>query len=417
MKTSFKLFAISLFTLFSIMATNVSRAQVSASVSFSVFHDNLRAYGRWVNHPRYGQVWISNERGFRPYSTGGHWAYTDYGWTWVSDYPWGWATFHYGRWDYDPEYGWVWIPGYEWGPAWVSWRTSGDYYGWAPLGPNVNISIGISFGNTIPEDRWVFVPHRYIMSPAVNRYYMPRTKNVTIIRNTTIINNTRETNISNKRVVVVGGPKREDVERVTHTRVETMHVNNSSRPGTPTVDRSKNTINIYRPVVNNTTVNKTTVNNNKEVNKTTVNNNNKAVNKTTVNNNKAVNKTTVNNNKEANKTAVNNNKTVTKTNKEVQKKAPVNNNANNQNTRKQTENKKPIEKKPAPKPNTDNKNNEPKKPQASVNPSNNNNDQKANALNKTESKTAKSKIETKRETSDTVAKNNHRKPKQNDQQK
>ena len=23
--------------------------------------------------------------------------------------------------------GWVWVPGREWGPAWVSWRTGGDY--------------------------------------------------------------------------------------------------------------------------------------------------------------------------------------------------------------------------------------------------------------------------------------------------
>ncbi len=405
MKTSFKLFAISLFTLLSVITTTtVSKSQVSASVSFSVFHDNLQAYGRWVSHPRYGQVWTPRVSGFRPYSTGGHWAYTDYGWTWVSDYDWGWAPFHYGRWAYDPLYGWVWIPGYEWGPAWVSWRTGGDYYGWAPLGPDVSIGIGVSFGTTIPADYWVFTPRRYITSPVVYRYYAPRTRNVTIIRNTTIINNTRETNVFNSRAVVVGGPRREDVERVAHTRVQVMHVNDASRPTRETVDRSKNTVNIYRPVVNKTTVNK-----------------NVTVNKTTVN------KT------EANKTTVNKNKNVTTNNKEVQKNAPQNKNPNPQNTRKQTEkkqpaeNKRPIEKKPAQKPNNerpaskpnnDNDNNKPKKPQASVNLSSKDEHSNAGTLNKAQVKREKSKIETrKRDTSNNVAKSNHRKPKPNEHEK
>src|SRR3982751_6288897 len=139
----------------------------SVSVNFSLFQSSLSPYGRWQNHPRYGQIWISNERNFQPYQTGGHWAYTDYGWTWVSDYDWGWAPFHYGRWAYERSYGWYWVPGYEWAPAWVAWRGGGDYYGWAPLSPGLNINVGVSFGNNIPYDRWVFAPHRYITSPYI----------------------------------------------------------------------------------------------------------------------------------------------------------------------------------------------------------------------------------------------------------
>ena len=76
---------------------------------------------------------------FRPYNTGGHWVWTDeYGWMWASEYAWGWAPFHYGRWVFDDYYGWMWVPGYEWSPAWVEWRTGGDYFGWAPLGPGVS---------------------------------------------------------------------------------------------------------------------------------------------------------------------------------------------------------------------------------------------------------------------------------------
>ena len=44
-------------------------------------------------------------------------------------------VYHYGRWTKVEDEGWCWIPDYEWGPAWVSWRESDDYVGWAPLPP------------------------------------------------------------------------------------------------------------------------------------------------------------------------------------------------------------------------------------------------------------------------------------------
>ena len=80
------------------------------------------------------RTWRSSNPDWRPYADG-YWAYTDVGWTWVSYEDFGWATYHYGRWTDLADYGWVWVPGYEWGPAWVSWRTGGDYVGWAPLPP------------------------------------------------------------------------------------------------------------------------------------------------------------------------------------------------------------------------------------------------------------------------------------------
>ena len=122
----------------------------SGDVSYQTFYDNLSPYGQWIDYPNYGYVWQpSVGSDFRPYGTNGHWVYTDMGWTWASDYSWGWATFHYGRWFYDNTYGWLWVPGYDWAPAWVSWRSSNDYYGWAPLMPN--ISFGISFGSYNPQ--------------------------------------------------------------------------------------------------------------------------------------------------------------------------------------------------------------------------------------------------------------------------
>src|SRR3546814_40389 len=136
-------------------------AQPRASISFQTFYDELSPYGSWIDDPDYGYVWIPDvEQDFHPYATRGHWVTTSYGNTWVSDYNWGWAPFHYGRWKYDDYYGWMWVPGYEWGPAWVSWRSGGDYYGWAPLQPGISIGISVN----LPLFQWIFVPRRYITS-------------------------------------------------------------------------------------------------------------------------------------------------------------------------------------------------------------------------------------------------------------
>jgi hypothetical protein len=105
---------------------------------YSIFYDRLSGDGTWFESPQYGYVWrpsvcVSN-RGWRPY-THGSWAYTDYGWSWVSTESFGWATYHYGRWVLLRNSGWCWVPGREWAPAWVCWKSGGDYIGWAPLPP------------------------------------------------------------------------------------------------------------------------------------------------------------------------------------------------------------------------------------------------------------------------------------------
>lgn len=322
MKKAFKVLLLALVVSAGSVTMNEVKSQ-SASVSFSVFYNSLKTHGRWVNHGSYGQVWISNTRGFRPYSTGGHWAYSDYGWTWVSDYDWGWAPFHYGRWAYESSLGWYWVPGYEWAPAWVAWRGGGDYYGWAPLSPGLSLSVGISFGNQIPYDRWVFAPHRYITSRYISRYYVPRSRNVTIIRNTRIVNNVTVKN----NVRYVAGPRKDEVERVNHTKIQTLAVTNSSKPGKTVIN--KNTINVYKPEVN-----KTTINNNKTVEK---NSNNTTVNKNS--NNKPVTQSKTN-------TTVNNNKKPAE-NKVQQKKAPSNKDVNVASKHPAATEKKPTNSKPA----------------------------------------------------------------------
>lgn len=208
-------------SLLSISTSMPAKAQAVA-VNFSIFQQELSPYGRWVHNPRFGNVWIYNEPGFKPYYTNGHWDYTNYGWTWVSDYDWGWAPFHYGRWEYDPYYGWMWIPGYEWASAWVSWSSYDDYYGWAPLGYGVNINV--SFG-AIPYNNWYFVPRRNICERNLGLYYVSPRRN-SRFRNAVVINNYYYGNAGVGRFV--RGPERREVERYTNNRIQERRIDYSN---------------------------------------------------------------------------------------------------------------------------------------------------------------------------------------------
>jgi hypothetical protein len=142
-------------------------------VELGTFDDTLSPYGTWVNVGGLGQVWRPSPAlvgaDFRPYYSGGHWVYTDAGWTFVSDYSWGWATFHYGHWWFDPSYGWVWVPGTHWAPAWVDWRYGGDYVGWAPEPPpGFTLALTAAWGTP-----WCFVPTAYVAYPSFRNYVVP----------------------------------------------------------------------------------------------------------------------------------------------------------------------------------------------------------------------------------------------------
>ncbi|HVT85611.1 MAG TPA: DUF6600 domain-containing protein [Chitinophagaceae bacterium] len=227
---------------------NTASAQVSASISFQNFYDDLSPYGQWIDYPQYGYVWNPHVGAdFRPYGTMGHWEYSDdYNWIWVSDYDWGWAPFHYGRWFYDPVYGWLWVPGYDWSPAWVAWRSGGDFYGWAPLSPGIDIGFSIG-GYAPPVDYWCFAPRRYITSPRIFDYCVSPRMNFTIVNNTTIINNFNFYG-GRGRNVFVNGPRRDEVERFTHDRIRPVVFRDSDRPGR--TEFRDNSISMYRPSVN-----------------------------------------------------------------------------------------------------------------------------------------------------------------------
>jgi hypothetical protein len=147
-----------------------------AAVDLGFFYDDLAPYGNWIERPSYGWVWTPRAvaTSWRPYEDG-RWVWTDDGWTWITDEPYGWATYHYGRWYQDPEIGWSWVPGDTWGPSWVSWQEGGDYVGWAPLPPGVNVSVSIGSGYGgyaygIAPEQYVFVPERNFLAPRLATY-------------------------------------------------------------------------------------------------------------------------------------------------------------------------------------------------------------------------------------------------------
>src|SRR6266704_3297095 len=184
-----------------------ARQAAAADVSVDLFYNNLSG-GNWIEVADYGYGWqpdiAVSDPNWRPYADG-YWAYTDYGWTWISYEDFGWAAYHYGRWANLADYGWLWFPGsdLDWGPAWVSWRTGGDYVGWAPLPPrgpgiayvggpiggrvDIEFDIGTLYYNFI-DVRFIGEPvlRDRIFAPSQNVTYINQTVNVT---NITVQNN------------------------------------------------------------------------------------------------------------------------------------------------------------------------------------------------------------------------------------
>jgi DNA segregation ATPase FtsK/SpoIIIE-like protein len=241
MKNLFKLPVLVLGLLFLLAGSTQKAVAQDDDVSLQTFYDELSPYGVWIQDPEYGYVWRPDvdQEEFRPYYTNGRWVMTEYGNTWVSDYDWGWAPFHYGRWILNRYSNWIWIPDTTWGPAWVSWRSGGGYYGWAPLAPGINININFGGGYHTPNSWWVFVPQRNIYYDRFPRYRGHR--NVNIFNHTTIINYTGQRN----RHTYYTGPRRDDIRRATNRDVRVYNVNRTDRSRRSSI--SDNTVNIYNP--------------------------------------------------------------------------------------------------------------------------------------------------------------------------
>jgi hypothetical protein len=178
-----------------------------------------------VDVPGYGPCWqpaveAANPE-WRPYFDCGHWAYTDVGWNWQSDYPWGGIVFHYGRW-IRVEHQWTWVPGYDWAPAWVTWRESDGYCGWAPLPPTAEYrpGIGLCFGGILgldvdfgvgPED-FAFVPYGHFWERDLAGSRIGPEERDRVFQHSHIMNGYR---IDHGRFIV-DGPGRDRIARFSH---------------------------------------------------------------------------------------------------------------------------------------------------------------------------------------------------------
>ena len=219
-------------------------------VSIDFIYDNLSG-GNWIDVEGYGYGWqpdvVVRDPSWRPYSDG-YWAYTDYGWTWISYEDFGWATYHYGRWANLADYGWVWFPGedLDWGPAWVSWRTGGDYIGWAPLPPRgpgvvyegqpIGVNVDVTFD--IGPEYYNFCDVRFIGEPVLRDRIFPPVQNVTYITNTVNVTNiTVQNNIVynyGPDYTVVNRYSSRPIQRLTVERQASTNLTTAVKSGTLT---------------------------------------------------------------------------------------------------------------------------------------------------------------------------------------
>ncbi|MEY2540581.1 MAG: hypothetical protein QOI22_183 [Verrucomicrobiota bacterium] len=210
-------------------STRTTRESSEESPNYNIFYTKLEPYGEWRETSDYGYVWQPREaersRNWHPY-TSGRWVYTDAGWTWISEEPFGWATYHYGRWARLRNVGWVWVPGDEWAPAWVSWRKSDEYVGWAPLPPEARFDRRRGIHNwadnyyDIGPDQYRFVATREFGNKEIERTVVPRERNVTIINQTTNITNITYSNTT----VVNQGPNYDEVRTRSQQPIERLRL-------------------------------------------------------------------------------------------------------------------------------------------------------------------------------------------------
>ncbi len=223
---------------------NVDSTPPATPVTANDFDNTLSPYGQWVVVEGYGRCWrpttVIYDSAWQPYCDRGHWVYTDCGWYWQSDYAWG-MTFHYGRWFHHMDYGWCWYPDTVWAPSWVTWRSGGDYCGWAPLPPfaeyrpglgfyyrGASVSMGFDFG--LDAGCFAFVSADHFCDRNPRSYCISQDRVPQIYHQTTVINNYYE----NNHTIINRGISVQRITTVTHREITPVHVGslpNAERQG------------------------------------------------------------------------------------------------------------------------------------------------------------------------------------------
>lgn len=223
------------------------------AVGIDFFYGALDPDGDWLWIEPHGWVWAPNavDPFWRPYTVG-RWAWTDWGWTWVSAERWGWATYHYGRWVRIHRHGWVWVPGDVWGPAWVAWRHGVGVVGWAPLPPEVRFraGFGLDWGGididiAIRLDTWCFLDDVRFVEPDVHRHAYPVGRNATVIRATRDATKVR---VIDKRIFNEG-IDHDEIERANRRPIPKRRVVDLGSADRRTPEVAGDEIRVYRPEV------------------------------------------------------------------------------------------------------------------------------------------------------------------------
>ncbi len=191
--------------------------------NYDVFYTRLTPdEGSWVEAGNYGYCFRPRvSAGWRPYRDG-RWIWTDRGWYWDSDERFGWATNHYGRWVDVSGTGWCWVPGHQWAPAWVSWRQSDQYVGWAPLPPEADVSgqVGISSWSDgyygIGPAAYSFINYSHWSEPSYAQFIEPPERNVQIMTETKNVTNI----VNNNNVINNYGPPVQTVAAKTNQNIQ-----------------------------------------------------------------------------------------------------------------------------------------------------------------------------------------------------
>ena len=209
-------------------------------------YDDLDDNGSWIVTPDYGPVWYPNAMavGWQPYTVG-HWAYVPpWGYTWIDDAPWGYAPFHYGRWAIIGGR-WGWAPGPPavvpvYSPALVAFVGSP---GGVAVGINIGGGAGVAawfpLGIAEPYVPWYHCTPNYVRTVNVTNINVTVIKNTTIINNYNVfINNTRNvTNVNQINVTNVNYVNRTHVYAVpanaftsgAHVQQAAVHLNEQQR--------------------------------------------------------------------------------------------------------------------------------------------------------------------------------------------
>jgi hypothetical protein len=114
------------------------------------------------------------------------------------------------------------VPGEEWAPAWVSWRTSKNYVGWAPLPPEARFDRKSGIRNwadnyyDIGPDQYAFVPGDEFGSRRIQRSVVPVERNVTIVIETTNVTNITYANAT----IIDQGPNYEEMRSHSQQPIE-----------------------------------------------------------------------------------------------------------------------------------------------------------------------------------------------------